>query len=73
MPHPLETSETIRPLGRATSEDSGVEHRDGVFYARLPVCGQDLPIFVALHGIRTELEAATALELLLRRRPCVGL
>jgi hypothetical protein len=68
MGNPVKTSESIAcALGCATSANAGVVHRDGVFYAHLPVCGQEAPLIVALHGVLTELQAIQALELLLSR------
>jgi hypothetical protein len=38
---------------------------DGVFYAQLPVLGQEKPLTIALHGVSSEVEAEQALVALL--------
>ena len=46
-------------------ETCGVLNRDGIFYARLKMQGQDAPLMIALHGVRSELEAHQAFSTLL--------
>lgn len=53
----------------------GVLNRDGIFYASLRMADQDDPLEIALHGVRSEMEAQKAFATLatLRQARCVPL
>ena len=44
----------------------GVLNRDGIFYATLKVHGEETPLEVALHGVRSETEAQQAFNTLIQ-------
>lgn len=44
----------------------GVLECDGIFYARLKMQGMDAPLMIALHGVRSNLEAEQAFCTLIR-------
>jgi hypothetical protein len=46
----------------------GVLNRDGIYYASLRMQGQDDPLEIALHGVRSESEAQQAFATLARLR-----
>ena len=46
----------------------GVLNRNGIFYATLKMLGEDAPLEVALHGVRSESEAQQAFNALLQLR-----
>jgi hypothetical protein len=46
----------------------GILHRDGIFYATLKIWGEELPLEVALHGVRSEQEAQQAFSTLVQLR-----
>ena len=46
----------------------GVLNRNGIFYASLRVLGEDAPLEIALHGVRSEIEAQEAFRALVRLR-----
>ena len=46
----------------------GVLNRDGIFYAALKVHGEEKPLEVALHGVRSETEAQQAFNTLIQLR-----
>ena len=41
-------------------ETCGVLNRDGIYYARLKMQGQDVPLMIALHGVNSEHDARQA-------------
>jgi hypothetical protein len=57
-----------------TVYNCGVLNRDGIFYASLRMQGQDDPLEIALHGIRSESEAQQAFATLaqLRQARCTA-
>ena len=46
----------------------GVLNRNGIFYATLKVHGEETPLEVALHGVRSETEAQEAFNTLIQLR-----
>lgn len=46
----------------------GVLNRNGIFYATLKMHGEDIPLEVALHGVRSETEAQQAFNALIQLR-----
>ncbi len=46
----------------------GVLNRDGIFYASLKMQGQEAPLEIALHGVRSESEAQVAFATLVQLR-----
>ena len=46
----------------------GVLNRDGIFYATLKMHGEEIPLEVALHGVRSETEAQQAFNTLIQLR-----
>lgn len=56
-----EAEKVHRSFGSAQPDACGVLNRDGVYYAMLMLEGQDAPMEVALHGVRSETEARQAL------------
>ena len=46
----------------------GVLNRDGIFYATLKMHGEETPLEVALHGVRSETEAQQAFNTLIQLR-----
>jgi hypothetical protein len=46
----------------------GVLNRDGIFYATLKMQGEEAPLEVALHGVRSETEAQQAFQTLIQLR-----
>jgi hypothetical protein len=46
----------------------GVLNRNGIFYATLKMQGEEAPLEVALHGVRSETEAQQAFQTLVQLR-----
>jgi hypothetical protein len=46
----------------------GVLNRDGIFYASLKMRGEEIPLEIALHGVRSESEAIQAFKTLIQLR-----
>jgi hypothetical protein len=46
----------------------GVLNRDGIFYATLKMRGEERPLEIALHGVRSETEAQQAFNTLVQLR-----
>jgi hypothetical protein len=46
----------------------GVLNRDGIFYATLKMHGEEAPLEIALHGVRSETEAQQAFKTFLQLR-----
>jgi hypothetical protein len=56
-----ETEKVYSSFGSPLANACGVMSRDGIFYASLKMRGQEVPMEVALHGVRSEIEARIAL------------
>ena len=51
-----------RLFGSPLAKARGLLNRNGVFYATVRMQGQGAPMEVALHGVRSEMDARQALE-----------
>jgi hypothetical protein len=56
------------PFNPLNLDGCGVLIREGIFYASLKMRGQDAPLLVALHGVRSEQEAREAFAALITLR-----
>jgi hypothetical protein len=74
VPDPVscEAEKVHRPFAQPQEQSCGVLSRDGVFYAKLKLLGQEDSCEIALHGVNSELEARLALASLasLRATEC---
>lgn len=59
-----EAEKLYSSFGKPLGNPCGVLNRNGIFYATLKMQGQEMPMEVALHGVRSELEARQAYETL---------
>jgi hypothetical protein len=58
------TNIVFKGSNSAPSKSCGLLSRNGIYYALLKMRGQAVPLEIALHGIRYESEAQTALAAL---------
>ncbi len=49
-------------------DSSGVWNRDGIYYTAVALHGTELPLEIALHGVRSESEAQEAMALIAHPR-----
>ena len=63
-PVKYEAEKVYSSFGSPLGNPCGVLNRNGVFYASLKMQGQESPMEVALHGVRSEIEARQALATL---------